>query len=570
MVLYSTGMRNAELRHLQVRDIDSRRMLIHIQHGKGGRDRYVPLSATPAGRRSACTTAGCGRRRGCFPGTIQNWRADKPITPKVVWDACRDARASAPGWRNGSRPHLLRHSYASHLVEAGADLRTVQLLLGHVKLEHTVIYLHLSQRHLQAVANPLDAMPVSAARHRAPHAPVAQAVTRPPFEVADIVRRHGDRFLETHRAWVTGQHRRVLRAIAQCRTAALGGHRDRCDQCAQPALSYNSCRDRHCPKCLTAARNAWVAAREQELLPGRLRPHRLHDAGAARPSRARQQARGVRPAVSGGRRDLAPGRQQSEAPGWRHRRADGPPHVGPAAAAPSPRPLRRAGGRLVAGWHPVDPRAAALLPPDSRAAAGLSGQARRRLYARPFGRAACHFPGSLAPLATDVAFRAFLRSLYRQPWVVYAKPPFGSPAHVLHYLARYTHRVAISNHRLVAVTDDTVSFRWKDYRHGSQMRTLTLDADEFLRRFLLHVLPKRFVRIRYFGFLASRCRTRELRAVSSGARRRPTATRSNRRVRRTTDGASWPCPRCGAPMRIVERLTARQLFLDALLDERLP
>ena len=92
-------------------------------------------------------------------------------------------------------------------------------------------------------------------------------MTRPPFEVADIVRQHGDRFLETHRVWVTGQHRRILRAIAQCRTAALGGHRDRCDQCAQSALSYNSCRDRHCPKCLTAARNAWVAAREQELLP---------------------------------------------------------------------------------------------------------------------------------------------------------------------------------------------------------------------------------------------------------------------------------------------------------------
>jgi hypothetical protein len=92
-------------------------------------------------------------------------------------------------------------------------------------------------------------------------------VTRPPFEVADIVRQHGDRFLETHSAWVTGAHRRVLRAIAQCRTAALGGHRDRCEQCAQPALSYNSCRDRHCPKCLTATRNAWVAAREEELLP---------------------------------------------------------------------------------------------------------------------------------------------------------------------------------------------------------------------------------------------------------------------------------------------------------------
>ena len=149
--------------------------------------------------------------------------------------------------------------------------------------------------------------------------------------------------------------------------------------------------------------------------------------------------------------------------------------------------------------------------------------------------------------------------------MVYAKPPFGSPAHVLHYLARYTHRVAISNHRLVAVTDDTVSFRWKDYRHGSQMRTLTLDVDEFLRRFLLHVLPKRFVRIRYFGLLASRCRTRDLaqcRRRSPSRRRHP-----SNRPSPHTPRASWPCPRCGAPMRIVERLTARQLFLAALLAD---
>ena len=134
---------------------------------------------------------------------------------------------------------------------------------------------------------------------------------------------------------------------------------------------------------------------------------------------------------------------------------------------------------------------------------------------------------------------------------------------MLHYLARYTHRVAISNHRLVAVTDDTVSFRWKDYRHGSQMRTLTLDVDEFLRRFLLHVLPKRFVRIRYFGLLAPRCRTADLatcREVLAVAPPPPTAPS-------VTITRSWPCPRCGAPMRIVERLTARQLFLAALLAD---
>jgi hypothetical protein len=134
------------------------------------------------------------------------------------------------------------------------------------------------------------------------------------------------------------------------------------------------------------------------------------------------------------------------------------------------------------------------------------------------------------------------------------------------YLARYTHRVAISNHRLVAVTDDTVSFRWKDYRHGSQIRTLTLDVDEFLRRFLLHVLPKRFVRIRYFGLLAPRCRTDDLatsRTVLAVAPPPPGTTPSVGATRTR----SWPCPRCGAPMRIVERLTARQLFLAALLAD---
>jgi len=175
-----------------------------------------------------------------------------------------------------------------------------------------------------------------------------------------------------------------------------------------------------------------------------------------------------------------------------------------------------------------------------------------------------HFPGALQPLATAGAFRAFLRSLYRQAWVVYAKPPFGSPAHVLHYLARYTHRVAISNHRLVAVTDDTVAFRWKDYRHGSQIRTLTLDAQEFLRRFLLHVLPKRFVRIRYFGVLAPRCRTAALAQCRQALAVAPSAP-ADGPVVVTRPRATWPCPRCGGPMRVVERLTARQLFLETLI-----
>ena len=159
MVLYATGMRNCEMRHLQVQDIDSKSMLIHIQHGKGGHDRYVPLSA-----KLLETLRAYWRwmkpKTWLFPGTIHNWRADKPITPKVVWDAIQIA-AKRAGIEKRVYAHLLRHSYATHLLEAGADLRTIQLLLGHVKLEHTVIYLHLSRRHLQAITNPLDTMNVS-------------------------------------------------------------------------------------------------------------------------------------------------------------------------------------------------------------------------------------------------------------------------------------------------------------------------------------------------------------------------------------------------------------------------
>jgi len=159
MVLYSTGMRSAELLQLQVADIDSRRMLIHIRHGKGGRDRYVPLSPT------LLTTLRVYYRwmrpqTWLFPGTVHNWRADKPITKRVLWNAVVIA-AERAGLRKRVSPHLIRHSYATHLLESGADLRTIQLLLGHVEVQHTVLYLHLSQKHLQAVANPLDALPIA-------------------------------------------------------------------------------------------------------------------------------------------------------------------------------------------------------------------------------------------------------------------------------------------------------------------------------------------------------------------------------------------------------------------------
>jgi len=171
MVLYSTGIRSAELLLLQVADIDSRRMLIHIRQGKGGRDRFVPLSPT-----LLATLRVYYRwmrpQTWLFPGMVHNWRADKPITKRVLWEAVVTA-ATRAGFRRRVSPHLIRHSYATHLLESGADLRTIQLLLGHVNIRHTALYLHLSQKHLQAVANPLDALtilgPDTARRSRLQH-----------------------------------------------------------------------------------------------------------------------------------------------------------------------------------------------------------------------------------------------------------------------------------------------------------------------------------------------------------------------------------------------------------------
>ena len=264
MVLYSTGMRNAEMRSLQVKTSTAGRCSFTSARQRR-RDRYVPLSATLL-ETLRVYWRWMKPKTWLFPGTIAGWRADKPITPKVVWDACQSAATRARIKKRVSA-HVLRHSYATHLLEAGADLRTIQLLLGHVKLEHTVIYLHLSRRHLHAVTNPLGHDGGVGAGHGAPLASTAEAVTRPPFEVADIIRQYGTRFIEAQRTWLTAQHLRVLRAIAHCRTAALGGHLDRCAACGHRAISFNSCRNRHCPKCLTHARNQWLAERERELLP---------------------------------------------------------------------------------------------------------------------------------------------------------------------------------------------------------------------------------------------------------------------------------------------------------------
>jgi hypothetical protein len=179
---------------------------------------------------------------------------------------------------------------------------------------------------------------------------------------------------------------------------------------------------------------------------------------------------------------------------------------------------------------------------------------------RLFRRKKLGFHGNLKDLSQPIRFHAFLRQLFRQDWVVYAKPPFGGPEYVLQYLARYTHRVAISNHRLVSLVDGKVTFRWKDYAHGNKKRKLTITTDEFLRRFLLHVLPRGFVRIRHFGFLSAR-RRRELttvcRQLLAGIVRPRAPTQTVPPLSLTT----WPCPCCGGTMIIIEKLTAEQIRL---------
>ena len=228
LTLYGAGLRRSEACQLKVRDIDSQRMVLRVEQGKGGRDREIPLSPTLlAALREYYRWM--RPKTYLFPGTRNGWRADAPITTKVIWEAVRLAARKA-GIDKRVTPHTLRHSYATHLLEAGADLRTIQLLLGHADLSHTTVYLHLSRRHLQAAPNPLEQLQVPAPVVLAAVAAEAEAesgMSRPAVEVADILHAQGDTFVEQH-PWLSVQQQSVLRAIARCRTAALGGHVDRC------------------------------------------------------------------------------------------------------------------------------------------------------------------------------------------------------------------------------------------------------------------------------------------------------------------------------------------------------
>lgn len=377
---------------------------------------------------------------------------------------------------------------------------------------------------------------------------------QPPWEVADVIRKSGRRFIDRFEKSLSWPQVKVLNAVERCRTAALGGHRDQCDRCGYQVISYNSCRNRHCPKCQTNARDKWLAARQQELLPVDYYhlvfsvPHTLN------------------PLVWQNKRVLFKLLFEASAETLLEVAAD-PKRLGAEIGFLSilhtwgqtlqPHPhihcVVPGGGLSPDHQHWIRAPNHFFLPVKvlSRVFRGKFTAGLRRA----FRRRKLLFVGSSESLGQPKAFSAFLRTLFREDWVVYAKKPFGGPEHVLHYLARYTHRVAISNHRLVEMDDAQVTFRWKDYAHHSKRRTMTLTHEEFLRRFLQHVLPRGFPRIRYFGLLANRRRGALLPLCRALLSEQPSPAVSKRSIEPTL----WLCPCCQGRMRVVEQLTANEL-----------
>lgn len=329
------------------------------------------------------------------------------------------------------------------------------------------------------------------------------------LEVADVFRRHGDAYRRAHDGHLGRVERRVMSAIELCRTAALGGHVEHCSECGLVRHAYNSCRNRHCPKCQGQARAEWLAARQAELLPVAYF-HVVFTLPApvaeiAFQNKATVYAILFRTAAETLRRIAADPRHLGAEVGvvavlhtW-GQTLQHHPHVH--CVVPG-------GGPSLDGTRWIACRPRFFLP------VRVLSRLFRRLFLEQlqaaFEAGELGFFGALAELADPVAFARRLRELRHIEWVVYAKPPFGGPAQVLAYLGRYTHRVAIANARLVSLTDHAVAFRWKDYRHHGKAKLMTLDVHEFIRRFLLHTLPDGFHRIRHYGFLANGHRAEKL------------------------------------------------------------
>jgi len=332
---------------------------------------------------------------------------------------------------------------------------------------------------------------------------------RPKLEVADVFRRYGGAYREKHGASMCTAQRRVMTAIEVCRTAALGGHLERCDECGHERNCFNSCRDRHCPKCQSLARAQWIKDRQSELLPV---PYfhvvfTLPEEIAAIAYQNEKVVYGIL--------------FRTTAETLTTIAAD-PKHLGAEIGFfavlhswgqnllfhPHLHCVVPGGGLSTNGQRWVSCRPDFFLP------VRVLSRLFRRLFLESLQKAfdsdQLKFFAALEPLRDRLAFVRHLARAKSSEWVVYAKRPFAGPQQVLDYVGRYTHRVAISNSRLLDIENGQVRFEWKDYRTGGEVKTMTLSADEFIRRFLLHVLPNGFQRIRYYGFLGNRYRQKKL------------------------------------------------------------
>jgi len=379
-------------------------------------------------------------------------------------------------------------------------------------------------------------------------------VSRPALEVADIFRDHGPAWRSANAGHVSLGQLKVMSAIERCRTAALGGHVARCEDCSHTLIAYNSCRNRHCPKCQGAAAREWLAAREAELLPVPYY-HVVFTLPAAIADIAYQNKAVIYDLLF-----------KISAETLLTIAAD-PKHLGARVGITCV--LHTWGSALThhPHVHMIVP-GGGISPDGSRWVSCRPGfflpvRVLSRLFRRLFLQkiAAAHkqlqFFGNHAPLANAKTFAAYLAPLRKTEWVVYSKRPFGGPEAVLAYLSRYTHRVAIANSRLIAFDHSAVTFKWKDYRIKGRDRykRMTLTADEFIRRFLIHVLPDGFHRIRHYGLLASASRADNLaraRQLLAAAARQ---TQSDDAQTSAPDDArtlSHPCPCCGGRMLIIE------------------
>jgi hypothetical protein len=379
-------------------------------------------------------------------------------------------------------------------------------------------------------------------------------VSRPSLEVADIFRGHGPAWRRANAGHVSLGQLKVMSAIESCRTAALGGHVARCEDCAHTTIAYNSCRNRHCPKCQGAAAKDWLAAREADLLPVPYF-HVVFTLPAVIAGIASQNKAVVYDLLF-----------KVSAETMLTIAAD-PKHLGARVGITSV--LHTWGSALThhPHVHMIVPGGGISLDGERwvscRPGFFLPVRVLSRLFRRLFLERllAAHqdnrlkFFGEHAALANAKAFAAYLAPLRRTEWVVYAKRPFGGPQAVLAYLSRYTHRVAISNSRLIACDRTGVTFRWKDYRADGRQKVMTLAIGEFIRRFLIHVLPHGFHRIRHYGLLANGtradniARARELLAVPKAQNDTASTTCADASEPQTL---SHPCPCCGGRMIVIE------------------